>query len=440
MPSAPLLDRGGELLDHLEVDVGLEQREAEISRIAALMSSLGQARRADARPAQRAPGSFSERESNICSIKSTVCARAWRLDLLVIGSGAPAASGAAIQAAKLGKRVAGGRSGANRLGGVVDPHRQRSPSKDRCARPVLEQLAQAAPPRTCSTPTRRWTRSTARRLRRALMDRAGPAVVAAEDRRGGSGSSSRRKPCRAACPARRCSRIPTPCASADQATRPIRRAAHRHRRGHDGPPRPGLGRLRRPAGDRLRRPAQGSSNRVPRTMTVVGAGGDRGSSTRRCFGALGDQGDRGRTRREGAWLSFLDGEISARRSSNLLRRPQRHVPGLREEGLAAGSTTSAAGSPRRCAWESGQGDRLRGPCSTRVRAPRATRRGWAWPQRGWEGRKPRGGAPEGSTARNRTAVPPHLRRGRRGPAGRPGRDGRWSRGRIAALARVRRGR
>ena len=82
------------------------------------------------------PWSFSESESNNAPAQGTL-PRAVELDLLVIGSG-PGGQSAAIQAAKLGKRVAVAER-RNRLGGV-SIHTGTIPSKT-LRQAALEQLA-----------------------------------------------------------------------------------------------------------------------------------------------------------------------------------------------------------------------------------------------------------------------------------------------------------
>ena len=113
------------------------------------------------------PWSFSESESNISSKDSS----AVELDLLVIGSG-PGGQKAAIQAAKLGKRVAVAER-RDRLGGV-SIHTGTIPSKT-LRQAVLEQLATR--PLDVLDPTR--VEETERQAIQQLLDRAA-AVIAAE--------------------------------------------------------------------------------------------------------------------------------------------------------------------------------------------------------------------------------------------------------------------
>jgi NAD(P) transhydrogenase len=118
----------------------------------------------------RVPWSFSESESNICPPQGTVRSE-MQLDLLVIGSG-PSGQRAAIQAAKLGKRVAVAER-RDRLGGV-SIHTGTIPSKT-LRQAVLSQLAQR--PLDVLDPTR--LEESERQAVRELLDRTAR-VVAAE--------------------------------------------------------------------------------------------------------------------------------------------------------------------------------------------------------------------------------------------------------------------
>src|SRR4051794_1292290 len=117
----------------------------------------------------RVPWSFSERESN--NALHRVRCRSMELDLLVIGSG-PSGQRAAIQAAKLGKRVAVAERRV-RLGGV-SIHTGTIPSKT-LRQAVLEHLAQR--PLDVLDPTR--LEESDRQAVRELLDRTAR-VVAAE--------------------------------------------------------------------------------------------------------------------------------------------------------------------------------------------------------------------------------------------------------------------
>src|SRR6201999_2469548 len=141
---------------------------SRISRIALLMSSSVSAPRW--RTPASVPCSFSESESNMC-VETVGDFRAVELDLLVIGSG-PGGQKAAIQAAKLGKRVAVAER-KNRLGGV-SIHTVTIPSKT-LRQAVLEQIATR--PLDVLDPTR--VEDTEREAIQQLMDRAA-AVVSAE--------------------------------------------------------------------------------------------------------------------------------------------------------------------------------------------------------------------------------------------------------------------
>src|SRR4051812_31815893 len=140
---------------------------SRISRIARLMSSSVSAPRW--RTDANVPWSFSERESN--NAPHRVRCRSMELDLLVIGSG-PSGQKAAIQAAKLGKRVAVAER-RERLGGV-SIHTGTIPSKT-LREAVLEQVAQR--PLDVLDPTR--VEESEERTLEQLMDRTAR-VVAAE--------------------------------------------------------------------------------------------------------------------------------------------------------------------------------------------------------------------------------------------------------------------
>src|SRR4051812_37997890 len=135
-----------------------------ISRMALLTSSSVSAPRW--RTPARVPWSFSDRESNTREDSTPV-----ELDLLVIGSG-PGGQRAAIQAAKLGRHVAVAER-RNRVGGV-SIHTGTIPSKT-LRQAVLEQAATR--PLDVLDPTR--IEETERLAIQQLMDRAA-AVVAAE--------------------------------------------------------------------------------------------------------------------------------------------------------------------------------------------------------------------------------------------------------------------
>ena len=163
-PERALLDRARELLDDLEVDVGLEQRETDLAH-GLVDVVLGQrAALTDAR--QRALKLLRERIEHGVRLYPAV-----ELDLLVIGSG-PGGQRAAIQAAKLGKRVAVAER-RNRLGGV-SIHTGTIPSKT-LRQATLEQLATR--PLDVLDPTR--VEETEQEAIQQLLDRAA-AVVAAE--------------------------------------------------------------------------------------------------------------------------------------------------------------------------------------------------------------------------------------------------------------------
>jgi NAD(P) transhydrogenase len=246
------------------------------------------------------------------------------LDLLVIGSG-PGGQRAAIQAAKLGKRVAVAER-RDRLGGV-SIHTGTIPSKT-LRQAVLEQLAQR--PLDVLDPTR--VDEVDRQALRALMDRAArvvaaeTAVVREQFRRNHVGL------------------LPGDAVFEDANTvrigdsdEPIRSERIVIAVGTK-PARPAsvaFDDLRVIDSDGLLR----LEHRVPRTMTVVGAG-VIGVEYASMFGALGtkvtvvDKRER--------VLSFLDGEIGEA-FQYLLRR--RNVTFRLREAVAAVDTT-AAGSPR----------------------------------------------------------------------------------------------
>jgi NAD(P) transhydrogenase len=213
------------------------------------------------------------------------------LDLLVIGSG-PSGQRAAIQAAKLGKRVAVAER-RNRLGGV-SIHTGTIPSKT-LRQAVLEQLATR--PLDVLDPTR--VEETERQAIQQLLDRAG-AVVAAET--GITREQFRRN---------HVGLLPGDATFTDDHTVQID--------GSDEPIR--AGRIVIAVGTRPARPSSVEfddrtiidsdgllklETRVPRSMVVVG-GGVIGVEYASMFGALGskvtvvDQRDR--------VLTFLDGEI-----------------------------------------------------------------------------------------------------------------------------------
>jgi NAD(P) transhydrogenase len=246
------------------------------------------------------------------------------LDLLVIGSG-PGGQRAAIQAAKLGKRVAVAER-RDRLGGV-SIHTGTIPSKT-LRQAVLEQLAQR--PLDVLDPTR--VDEVDRQALRALMDRAArvvaaeTAVVREQFRRNHVGL------------------LPGDAVFEDAHTVRIS--------GSDEPIR--AGQVVIAVGTRPARPASVAfddhrvidsdgllklDHRVPRSMTVVGAG-VIGVEYASMFGALGtkvtvvDKRDR--------VLQFLDGEIGEA-FQYLLRR--RNVT-FRLREAVAGVDATADGSPR----------------------------------------------------------------------------------------------
>src|SRR4051812_19840222 len=163
MPSARSLTVDVNCLTTLKL-TSASSSARRISRIALLTSSSVSAPRA--RTPARVPWSFSDSESNTPKDSTPV-----ELDLLVIGSG-PGGQRAAIQAAKLGKRVAVAER-RNRLGGV-SIHTGTIPSKT-LRQATLEQLATR--PLDVLDPTR--VEQTEREAIQQLLDRAG-AVVAAE--------------------------------------------------------------------------------------------------------------------------------------------------------------------------------------------------------------------------------------------------------------------
>jgi NAD(P) transhydrogenase len=246
------------------------------------------------------------------------------LDLLVIGSG-PGGQRAAIQAAKLGKRVAVAER-RDRLGGV-SIHTGTIPSKT-LRQAVLEQLAQR--PLDVLDPTR--VDELDRQALRALMDRAArvvaaeTAVVREQFRRNHVGL------------------LPGDAVFEDQHTVRIGDSDEPIRAGQiviavgTRPARPGSVAF----DDRTVIDSDGllkMEHRVPRSMTVVGAG-VIGVEYASMFGALGtkvtvvDKRER--------VLQFLDGEIGEA-FQYLLRR--RNVT-FRLREAVAGVDTTAGGSPR----------------------------------------------------------------------------------------------
>jgi NAD(P) transhydrogenase len=246
------------------------------------------------------------------------------LDLLVIGSG-PGGQRAAIQAAKLGKRVAVAER-RDRVGGV-SIHTGTIPSKT-LRQAVLEQLAQR--PLDVLDPTR--VDEVDRQALRALMDRAAR-VVSAET--GVVREQFRRN---------HVGLLPGDAVFEDEHTirigdsdEPIR-AAHIVIAVGTRPARPDSVAF----DDRTVIDSDGllkMEHRVPRSMTVVGAG-VIGVEYASMFGALGtkvtvvDKRDR--------VLQFLDGEIGEA-FQYLLRR--RNVT-FRLREAVAGVETTAGGSPR----------------------------------------------------------------------------------------------
>ncbi len=245
------------------------------------------------------------------------------LDLLVIGSG-PSGQRAAIQGAKLGKRVAVAER-RNRLGGV-SIHTGTIPSKT-LRQAVLEQIAHR--PLDVLDPTR--VEETEREALQQLMDRASE-VIAAE-------TAITREQFRR----NQVGLLPGDASFADANT--VRIA------GSDDPIR--AGRIVIACGTRPARPESVAfdertiidsdgllklERRVPRTMTVVGAG-VIGVEYASMFGALGtkvtvvDQRDRA--------LTFLDGEIGEA-FQYLLRR--RNVMFRLREKVTAVETVEGRGA------------------------------------------------------------------------------------------------
>ena len=219
------------------------------------------------------PWSFSESESNMLPHRSTVPS-AVELDLLVIGSG-PGGQRAAIQAAKLGKRVAVAER-RDRLGGV-SIHTGHDPVEDPA--PGRAGAARHAPAGRAGPDARRGDR--AARRSQQLLDRAA--------RRGGGGDRDHARavpaqPRRAAAGRRDASRTPTR-SQIDGSDEPIRARADRDRGRHAAR----RGRASVEFDDRTIIDSDGLlklEHRVPRTMTVVGAG-VIGVEYASMFGALG---------------------------------------------------------------------------------------------------------------------------------------------------------
>ena len=290
-----------------------------ISRMALLMSSSVSAPRC--RTPASVPWSFSDNESNIgCETVPSV-----ELDLLVIGSG-PGGQRAAIQAAKLGKRVAIAER-RNRLGGV-SIHTGTIPSKT-LRQATLEQLATR--PLDVLDPTR--VEETEQEAIQQLLDRAA-AVVAAETQitreqfrrnRVGLLQGARDLRRRQHRPDRRQRRARQGREDRDRRRHPARAAR--------------LGRVRRPHDHRLRRPAQARAARA--------ADDDRrrrGRDRRRVrvdVRRARDEGDRRRPARSRA-------DVPRQRDRRGLpvpaAAPQRDVPAARE-----GRGRRRARGPRRAA-------------------------------------------------------------------------------------------
>ena len=171
------------------------------------------------------------------------------LDLLVIGSG-PGGQKAAIQAAKLGKRVAVAER-RDRLGGVSihtghDPVQDAAPGGARAARHAAARRARPDAGRGDRAPGDPAA-ARPRRRRRRRRDR--------RSRASSSGATTS-----GCCPATRASRTTTR-SSIDGADEPIRAGADRDRRRHAAGA-AGLGRVRRPHDHRLRRAAQAREPRA----------------------------------------------------------------------------------------------------------------------------------------------------------------------------------
>ena len=278
------------------------------------------------------PWSFSESESNI----SRKTLSAVELDLLVIGSG-PGGQKAAIQAAKLGKRVAVAER-RNHLGGV-SIHTGTIPSKT-LRQAVLEQLATR--PLDVLDPTR--VEETERQAIQQLLDRAA-AVVAAE-------TAITREQFRR----NHVGMLPGDAVFEDDHTI--------HIDGAEEPIR--AGRIVVAVGTRPARPSTVEfddrtiidsdgllklESRVPRTMTVVGGGRDR-RRVRVDVRRARDEGDRRRPARPRAVVP----RHRDRRGVPVPAAPQqRDVPAARE-----GRRRRGAQGPRRAAEARlRQGDRVR---------------------------------------------------------------------------------
>src|SRR3954467_13983786 len=283
MPSARSLTVDVNCLTTLKL-TSASSSARRISRIALLTSSSVSAPRA--RTPARVPWSFSDSESNTPKDSTPV-----ELDLLVIGSG-PGGQRAAIQAAKLGRHVAVAER-RDRLGGV-SIHTGTIPSKT-LRQAVLEQLATR--PLDVLDPTR--VEETERLAIQQLLDRAS-AVVAAE-------TAITREQFRR----NRVGLLPGHATFVDPHTVDIH-GMEEHVRAKNiviavgtRPARPDSAQF----DDRTIIDSDGLlklESRVPRTMTVVGAG-VIGVEYASMFGALGtkvtvvDQRDR--------VLSFLDAEL-----------------------------------------------------------------------------------------------------------------------------------
>ena len=307
------------------------------------------------------------------------------LDLLVIGSG-PGGQKAAIQAAKLGKRVAVAER-RNRLGGV-SIHTGTIPSKT-LRQATLEQLATR--PLDVLDPSR--VEETEREAIQQLLDRAG-AVVAAE-------TAITREQFRR----NHVGLLPGDAAFEDDHTVRIDGSdeAIRAQRiviatGH-APRAAGHGRVRRPHDHRLRRPAQAREPR-PADDDRRRRGRDRGR-VRVDVRRARDEGDRRRPARS---RPELPRHRDRRGVPVPAAPPQRDVPAARE-----GRRRRGAQGPRRAAEAGlGQGDRVRDGALRhrppgRHRAPRAGAHGPGVRQaRADQGRR---GLPDRGAA--------HLRRRRR---------------------------
>ena len=314
----------------------------------------------------------------------------------------PGGQKAAIQAAKLGKRVAVAER-RERLGGV-SIHTGHDPLQD-AARGGARRSSPSARS-TCST------RPASRRRERA-------ALAAADGPRGARGRRRDRGRARAVPPQPR-----RPAARRRRASRTTTRSAIDGRRRAD-PRRADRDRRRHAPGAAGRR----SSSTTARSSTPTAcckleqprAAHDDGRRRRRDRRRV--RVDVRRARHEGdgrrparrACCTFLDGEIGEA-FQYLLRRAQRDVPAARE---ASTRSSGASGRGARRAAGVGQGDRRPRPCSTRpaARAPPTAlgleNAGLEADKRGRievDERLPHGGAA-------------HLRRRRRAPAARPRRDG-----------------